>query len=115
MLTELVQALVCLDSRVARQILADMMASGVDWSSLALPSTLDGPELSVAAAVVELVAARAHVPAPKWTQSVGASTEPVWLIRVEHRPRLKARLLEESPEPLRRRRVYAPEDFLTAA
>jgi hypothetical protein len=114
-LPELVSALVGLDARAARAMVAEALASGLDWSAVEAPKTLRGAELSVAAGIVELLSARAHVSAPEWTKSVGPSPEPVWLIAVAHRPRLRARLLTESPEPLRNRQVYAPEDFLSAA
>jgi hypothetical protein len=114
-LSELVSALMGLDARVARAIVAEALTGGLDWSAVQAPLALHGAELSVAAGIVELLSARAHVPAPEWTKSVGPAPEPVWLVAVAHRPRLRARLLTESPEPLRNRRVYAPDDFLSAA
>ena len=62
-----------------------------------------------------LLASRVGVAPPVWTEAIGASPEPIWLIRVERRPRLRKRLLTESPAPLLRRRIFAPEDFLSAA
>ena len=115
MLDELVRALLRRDARVARQIVADAVEAGVVWSALSRPSACTAEELQVAASIVELLAARAQVPAPEWTRSVGPSPVPIWLVSVEHRPRLRQRLLTESPEPLRARLVFAPEDFLSAA
>ncbi len=114
-LAELVYALMRLDARVARAMVAQVLTDCVDWSQIEAPATLGGAELSVAAAVVELLSGYSRTSPPAWTRSVGASPYPVWLIAVENRPRLKARLLTESPAPLRNRRVYAPEDFLRTA
>ena len=114
-IADLVRALLRYDARTARQWVADAISSGLEWSELPTPTGLDSRELAVAAAVVELLAERACVPAPAWTPSVPPAEEPVWLVRVEHRPRLRQRLPDESPPPLRRRRVFAPEDFLRAA
>jgi hypothetical protein len=111
-LRDLVRALMQHDARTARQWVAEY---GRQWSETPRPDGLSGGELSVAAGVVELLASRVGVVPPTWTEAVGASPEPIWLIRIERRPRLRQRLLTESPAPLLRRQIFAPEDFLSAA
>lgn len=115
MLAELVRALMRLDARTARQLVADATDRGEKWADFPFPTGLRGAEVSIAAAVIELLATRANELPPAWVQSIGPAPSPVWLISTERRPRLRARLLLESPEPLRRRSIYAPEDFLSAA
>jgi hypothetical protein len=114
-LGELVRALMRFEARAARQWVADALARKTAWADLPRPEGLTESELCVAAGVVELLASREHATAPDWTGAVGAAPEVIWLIRVDGRPRLRQRLLSECPEPLRRRRVFAPDGFLSVA
>jgi hypothetical protein len=81
-----------------------------------MPEGLDVVELAVAAGIVELMAGRASQDPPTWTKDIGAAPEPVLLVRAAAvLPRLRRMCEEEGPEPLRRRRILAPPEFLTAA
>lgn len=113
---DLVQALLSHDALAARQWVADAQREGVEWSRVPAPRTSDPLEMVVAAGVVELLAERAGQPPPDWTHAVAAASEPVFLVRAAaSMPRTRRLCEEEGPEPLRRRRLLAPPDFLTIA
>ena len=115
-LSDLVRALVGLDPLAVRQWIADASRSNVQWANLPRPEGLNLTEDVIAAGVAELLAFRAGVNPPAWTSAVGAAPEPVFLVRAAlQMPRLRWSCEHEGPEPLRRRRVFAPPDFLTVA
>jgi hypothetical protein len=115
-LRDLVAALVIRDALVARQWVADATRAGFDWAGVAEPRGLDPLGLAVAAAIVELMAERQGRRPASWTAAVPAAPRRVFLVRAaESLPRLRRLCEEEGPEPLRRRRLLAPPDFLTAA
>jgi len=115
-LCDLVDALVRRDALVARQWVSDAARSGFDWTEVAEPRGMDSLSLAVAAAVVEMIAARQGVRPAPWTASVPAAPRRVFLVEAaESLPRLRRLCEEEGPEPLRRRGLLAPPEFLTAA
>jgi hypothetical protein len=72
--------------------------------------------MAIAAGIAELLAERNAQEPPPWTRPIPAAAEPVFLVKAAQRmPRLRRLCEEEGPEPLRRRRLLAPPDFLTAA
>jgi hypothetical protein len=80
------------------------------------PSDLDPVGRAVAASVVEMIAERQGGNPPSWTSRVPPDPTRLFLVRAaESLPRLRRLCEEEGPEPLRRRRILAPPDFLTAA
>jgi hypothetical protein len=115
-LRDLVDAIVARDALGARQWVADAERAAFDWSRVPEPQHLGALGLSVAAALVELMSERRGVPAPSWAKAVPASPQRIYLVRAaESLPRLRRLCEEEGPEPLRRRGLFAPPDFLTAA
>lgn len=115
-LLDLVQALLQRDALAARQWVADAARAGFDWSRVSQPEGFDATQMAVAAGVTELMAARANVPPPAWTATVGAAPQTVFLVRAaETMPRLRRSCEAEGPEPLRRRNLLAPGEFLTEA
>ena len=115
-LHDLVDALVSRDALRARQWVADSARAGFDWTHVPEPGGLDATGLAVAAAVVELMAGRQGKNPARWTSSVPAAPRRMYLVRAaESLPRLRRLCDEEGPEPLRRRGLLAPPDFLTAA
>jgi hypothetical protein len=115
-LRDLVDAIVARDALRARQWVADAERAGFDWSRVPEPCDLDALGLAVAAALVELMGGRHGVPTPSWTRRVPASPRRIYLVRAaESLPRLRRLCEQEGPEPLRRRGLFAPPDFLTAA
>lgn len=115
-LRELVRALLAFDALTARQWVADSIRQGVDWASMPEPTDLDGVALGIAAGVAELLAARAGQAPPPWTGNVHAASTPVYLVKAARTmPRLRRLCEEEGPEPLRRRGILAPPEFLIVA
>jgi hypothetical protein len=115
---ELISALVDGDGDMlsARQWVADAARARIVWSEVLRPEGLSPAEMAIAAGVAELLAARSDQLPPAWTANVLAAPEPVYLVRAaRHFPRLRHLCEQEGPEPLRRRRVLAPPEFLTAA
>lgn len=110
-LADLVRAALAHDMLTARQWLLDARSSHVEWSTLPEPHGLDAAETAVAAALVELLASRAHEPPPRWAAAVGPAPQPVWLVRRDL-PRQRARVERESPPPLAKRRIFAPAGYL---
>ena len=115
-LCDLVSALVSRDALRARQWVADAERAGFDWTRIAEPHGLDRLGLAVAASVVEMMAGRRGSRPPAWTSAVPPAPQRLFLVRAaESLPRLRRLCEEEGPEPLRRRGLLAPPDFLTAA
>jgi hypothetical protein len=115
-LRELVRAILSYDALTARQWVADSMRQGIVWTSVPKPTDLDEVEMGVAAGVVELLASRAGQPSPSWTRTVEASPTPIYLVKAARTmPRLQRLCEEEGPEPLRRRGILAPPEFLKVA
>lgn len=115
-LRDLVRSLLAQDALSARQWVADARRAGVSWSKVPQPEGLSPEAMVVAAGVVEMMAGRAGEPPPPWTCNVEASPRPILMVRAaETMPRLRALCEREGPEPLRRRGVLAPPEFLTVA
>lgn len=115
-LRDLVDALVRRDALEARLWVAEAARAGFDWTRVAEPRGLDPLGLAVAAAVAEMMAERQGKRPAAWTGAVPAAPRRVFLVKAaESMPRLRRLCEEEGPEPLRRRGLLAPPDFLTAA
>ena len=112
----LVDALLSGDLLLARQCVADALRADVQWDQLPRPSDLSAKELSIAAGVIELLAARRGAAPPAWTESVGAVTELIVLDPgLEKMPRSFERARSTGPESLRRRNIVVLPDFLDVA
>jgi len=114
-LSDIVHSVLTGDLLAARQWVADAKRAEINWARVAKP-TVEGVELIVAAALVELFAERAGATAPAWTATVGAETE----MRVldpglEEMPRSFAHAKAHGPASLRRRNLVALPDFLKVA
>lgn len=115
-LADLVRALLCFDTLAARQWVADSVRQGFVWTSVPMPADLDPVALSVAAGVAELLATRVGQAPPPWTRTVEAVSKPMFLVRAAATmPRLRQLCKQEGPEPLRRRGIFAPPEFLQVA
>lgn len=115
-LRSLVAALLNHETLTARQMVVDAIGRGTRWSDIPAPTGLSETELAVAGAVVELLAERTGQAPPAWAARVPAAPEPVFLVKAAlSMPRLRRLCEQEGPEPLRRRRILAPPEFLTFA
>lgn len=102
------------DAFRARSLAQDWLASRPVFDREPPPGSRDPRVLAVAAGLVELFAARAGQPPPAWAAEVGPSPEPLYLVRgALAMRRLRESCERESPPPLRRRRLYAPANFLS--
>lgn len=115
-LPDLVSALRHHNPLAARQWVADALRAKLHVADLPKPTGLDAIDLAIAAGVVEVLASRWGQPPPDWTRDVPAAPVQVFLVQAAaHMPRLRRMCETEGPEPLRRRQLLAPPDFLTAA
>jgi hypothetical protein len=115
-LKDLVRAILRYDALTARQWVADAARLGFVWSEIPAPIDLDETERAVAAGVTELLASRAGQLPPAWTAAIPAAPRRLFLVRSAATiPRLRAACEQEGPEPLRRRGLLAPPEFLTIA
>ena len=99
-----------------RSLALDFMREQPKLALIPRPPINDQQVLATAAALLELLAQRAGQIAPAWTREVGPVPEPVFLLEAATRmKRLRALCESEAPEPLRKRGLYAPPEFLTFA
>ena len=102
------------DDLVVRQWVADCRRARVNWSVLKRPSNIEGNDLAVAAALVELMAANAVQSPPAWTANVAAASEDVYLVPSAREMRRTREMCQtQGPEPMRKRRILAPPGYLT--
>jgi hypothetical protein len=102
------------DSLAVRSLAQDLLHEYPQLSSVAHPVASDRRIQVIAAALIELLALRTQQSPPSWTAPIGEMDEPFHLLQsVSQMPRLRAACEQESPEPLRRRKLFAPADYLT--
>jgi hypothetical protein len=115
-LEELAQAALERDSLRLRSLTQDFLSENPRLSDYARPATNDLRVLSTAAALIELFALRKGQSAPLWTKDVGPLDEPFFLLESAAKlKRLRAFCEAQAPLPLRRRRLFAPPNFLEFA
>jgi hypothetical protein len=96
--------------------LAQDLVQHYSLESIPRPTTKDTQVLGTAAALVELLALRCGQAAPTWTSDIGKVPRPTFLVAAASRMDNLRRLCEtESPEPLKKRDLFAPPDYLTFA
>jgi hypothetical protein len=104
------------DALLLRSLVQDVLFQVDPLSALGPPETDDVRLQAVAASLVELLAERTGQAPPTWTGAVGPAPEPVFLVRAAGSMRRLRRLcLTEAPDALRRRRVFAPPNYLVMA
>ena len=113
---QLAQAALARDHLKLRSLVQDLTRSKMDFSKAVRPITLDARLLAMSAALVELLASRNKQSPPAWTKEVGALNEPFFLLEnAANMKRLRTLCEKESPEPMRKRLLYAPPHFLEFA
>ena len=99
-----------------RSLVQDLIRESPRLSECPQPQVSDTRLLIVAAGLVELLAERTGQLAPSWAATVGAMPEPTFLVAAADRLLSMRQLCEEeSPEPLRKRGLFAPPQYLTWA
>jgi len=111
---QLAEAALHRDSLAVRSLAQDLLREYPDLTDVRHPIASDRRIQVIAAALLELLALRTQQCPPGWTAEIGEMDEPFHLLTSAARmPRLRAACETESPEPLRKRRLFAPADFLT--
>lgn len=114
LIEQLANAALARDALQVRSLAQELFRSTPLLSRLEQPTECSPETLIVAAALVELLAFRKHVAAPTWTMAIGGLDTPFHLLSAADRmPRLRAWCEAEAPEPLRRRSLFAPPDYLS--
>lgn len=110
---QLAEAALNRDALLLRSLVQDLIRVKVKWSDIPRPQKSDQRILVMAASLVELLAARQKQTHPAWTKDVGALEEPFFMLQyAEKMKRLRVLCETQSPEPLRKRNLYAPPHFL---
>ena len=113
---QVAEAALFADDLNLRLLVQAFLSEQPELSLIARPDTHDLRVLATAASLVELFALRVGQPAPAWTQTVGPLPEPFFLTSdALWMKRLRQLCLAESPEPLKKRRLYATPNFLEFA
>lgn len=116
LLEELAQAALAGDALRVRSLSQDWLRENPNMRSIDAPESIDPNVRAVAAAFVELFADRLGHSPPPWAAEVPAASEPLFLLKeARTMRRLRVLCLEHSPLPLRRRKLYAPPDYLSFA
>jgi hypothetical protein len=112
-LADLVHAILSGNLLAARQWVADAQRSHIEWKSVEKPVGLSAREMTVAAGLAEMLAARAGTSPPHWAITVGPQNEVLVLDPgLERMPRSFEQAKRNGPEPLRKRNLIASPDFL---
>ncbi len=113
---QLAQAALERDHLKLRSLVQDFARAKTDYSKLSRPFTKDIRLLVISAALTELLAQRNNQTPPTWTKEIGALKEPFFLLEsAMTMKRLRTLCETQSPEPMRKRLLYAPPHFLEFA
>jgi hypothetical protein len=113
---QMAEAALARDSLRLRSLVQDWMRSGLPVNGLSRPNTTAPDVLAVSAGLAELLALRQGQSPPAWSREIGAMAEPFYLVEsAVSMKRLRALCEIQSPEPLRKRKLFAPPHFLEFA
>ena len=115
-LEQLAEAALNRDNLLLRSLAQDWLRDNPRLSEVPELRVRDPRILSAAASMVELFAQRQRQDPPAWVKDVGPLSEPVFLLQSAAKMKRLRELCEtQAPEPLRKRRLYAPPNFLEFA
>ena len=107
------QAALAGEALAARSLTQEFLRANPTLAEIASPTVHDPEVLAMTAALLELFAERTNQPAPAWTRIVGALPSPVYLLQAaKTMKRLRELCHDFAPEPLRRRNLFAPPNYL---
>ena len=116
LIEELADAAISQDHLRMRSLVQDLVRSKTDISRLRAPHSTDARLRATSASIAELLAMRQNQQPPSWTKNVGALKEPFYLLKSAYQMKRLRELCEtQSPEPMRKRKLYAPPHFLEFA
>ncbi len=114
-LEELARAALVGQSLLLRSLAQEWLRETAELRSVPMSVVSEEEVLAAAAGLAELFAFRRGEPPPPWTASVGPAARDTFLLKeAQTMKRLRTLCLEQSPLPLRRRRFYAPPNYLEA-
>lgn len=101
------------DSLAVRVLVQDFLRLNTVLATVPMPHTVNIELLAVSAALMELLSIRSGQNPPDWTQTIGPAEKPIFLVKsAAHMRRLRDLCRDAAPYPLRKRRLYAPPDYL---
>jgi hypothetical protein len=101
------------DSLRTRSLMQDWISGNPNLAILPLPISQDPTTRSLIAALAELMAERRGQTPPSWAADIGPAPNPTHLLRSAlQMKRLRDECERSAPSPLRRRRFYAPPNYL---
>ena len=104
------------DSLRLRGLTQDLLREYPSLTDYPKPETDDSNILAAAASLLELFSFRLRQAPPVWTKDIGALSEPIYLLKAAaSMKRLRVLCETQAPEPLRKRGLYAPPNFLEFA
>ena len=110
---QLAEAAINRDALSLRSLTQDWLRECPELKDVPRPTSVDFKTLAAAAALIELFAERLHQEPPPWTHEIGPLPEPIYLLKAAATMKHLRTLCElQAPEPLRRRGLYAPPNFL---
>lgn len=113
---QIAQAALAGDSILTRSLAQDFLREQTQLQDIPQPQTSDKRVLGLSAGLVEMFASRRNQKAPAWTKAVGAVSEPIFLVKSALTMKCLRELCEtESPPPLRKRKFFAPPNYLEFA
>ena len=113
---QLAQAALARDHLKLRSLVQDMTRANINFSVVPRPTTLESRLLAITASLVELLALRNNQTPPTWTKEIGPLKEPFFMLEsAVNMKRLRTLCETQSPEPMRKRLLYAPPHFLEFA
>ena len=115
-LDQIAEAALARDALRLRALVQEFLRANPSLQATPPPRSDDPRRRAVAASLVELLAQRANQAPPAWASGVPSLPEPFFLVEAASRMRhLRSLCLAESPEPLRKRGLLAPPNFLAFA
>jgi len=116
LIEQLAEAAVSQDHLRLRSLVQDLLSSKTNIGKLRAPQTQDVCLRAASASIAELLAMRQNQQPPSWTKDIGALSEPFFLVKsASQMKRLRELCETQSPEPMRKRKLYAPPHFLEFA
>lgn len=116
LLEQIARAALTRDHLTLRSLIQDWVRSGAHTQDFSRPSFADSRLLVISAAIVELLAERRKESPPAWTTKIGSLSEPFFMLESASSMKCLRALCEtQSPEPMRKRLLYAPPHFLEFA
>jgi hypothetical protein len=116
LIEQLAEAAISQDHLRLRSLVQDLISSQMQINKLRAPQSNYARIRAASASIAELIAMRQNQLPPPWTKEIGALKEPLYLLKSAYQMKRLRELCEtQSPEPMRKRKLYAPPHFLEFA